>query len=69
MSAQIWIDIEKAVKEVRPDLVQEFQGCRNKEKICKFLEKHFPLTEDMVENPSWAVQLMTKTPDILRGMK
>lgn len=69
VSAEIWLNIEKAVKEVRPDLVQEFQSCRDKTSICKFLEKNFPLTSEMVEQPSWSVQLMTKTPDILRSMK
>lgn len=64
MSAAIWMEIDKAVKEVKPEASAEFQTCRNRETIVAFLEKHFPFKEE--ENTSWGVQLMSQTPDILR---
>jgi len=67
VSAQIWLDIEKAIKEAKPELVGEFQSCRDKESVLAFLDKHFVLDPlNLVPGLTWDNQLMTQTPDILR---
>lgn len=64
MSAEIWLRLQKAVLETRPDLISEFDKCRDKFSITAFLNKHFPL-DGQVENADWKDQLMLKAPDIL----
>ena len=67
VSAQLWLDIEKAIKEIKPELAGEFQSCRNKESILAFLNKNFVLDPlNLVPGLNWDNQLMTQTPDILR---
>jgi len=44
MSAIIWMEIEAAVKEARPDLLSHFrQNCRDGPSIREFLRTNFPL--------------------------
>lgn len=68
MSAEIWLDIQKAVAEIRPDLAPAFDKCRNKASICDFLNLHFPL-KGIVEPGDWYDHIMTKTPDMLRALQ
>lgn len=65
MSVQIWTDIRDAVKEIAPEHSKEFELCRDRDTICAFLEKHFPLPEGAI----WSTQTMSATPTILRQIK
>lgn len=65
MSATIYIELELAIKEIRPDLLGEFKQCKDKPTIIRFLNANFPLM-NQVEPPDWGAQLMTKAPDMLR---
>jgi len=63
MSAKIWMELEAAVKEARPDLLEHFQqNCRNKETITEFLDTNFPLPE--VEH--WKQAPMSRAPATIR---
>lgn len=64
MSVEIWTNIRDAVREVgTPEQAKEFELCRNRESICKFLDKHFPWDEYL-----WEDKPMTQVPDLLRKM-
>jgi hypothetical protein len=63
VSIAIWSNIRDAVREVgTSEQAKEFELCRNRESIAKFLNKHFPLSEDR----DWSEQAMTQVPDTLR---
>lgn len=67
MSAELWNNIQRAIVEIAPEKLEAFNKCRDRDSICKFLEKHFPLTDKMVcGDTSWSTQLMSRTPDILK---
>lgn len=67
MSAEIYNNIYKAIAETHPELLDEFDKCRDKPKIVAFMNKHFPLDPKQVERTDWADQLMTKAPDMIKG--
>lgn len=68
MSADIWLNIQKAVRDIRPDLAKDFEKCRDKQSIGDFLNLHFPL-KGMVEPGNWHDHLMIKTPDMLKAVE
>jgi len=63
MSAIIWMEIEAAVKETRPDLLSYFQqNCRDGPSIREFLRTNFPLEK----SENWEDKLSTHIPNIIR---
>lgn len=62
MSMKIWQDMQDALKEIRPALSADFQKCRDKASIVKFLDEHLPHPF----RKSWEEELATRVPEILR---
>jgi hypothetical protein len=62
---RIWLELQKAVSSVRPDLADEFALCKDKASIVAFLNEKLPL-DASVKNPDWNEHLMLKVPDVIR---
>lgn len=68
MSAEIWQRLKQSVLDVRPDLAGEFNNCRDRSSIENFMNKNFPLTEQMVGKgkDNWKEHMSVKIPDMLK---
>ena len=64
LSAKIWQDIQVAVHELRSDLDQEFDTCRDATTIVAFLNEHFPITPD-----TWDTKVSIQVPGLLRSLR
>lgn len=66
MSAQIYADIRAAVSAYYPEHLDAFKLCRTRDEIIAFMDEHFPLP---ASDNSWAMQLLTRIPTLLRQRK
>lgn len=74
MSQKIWLELQKSLADVRPDLAAEFALCKTKETITAFLNEKMPIEKKNKDDPDektpdWNDQLMTKAPDLIRNKK